>query len=128
MNNPEINALIKKSKERLKAAESLLNENYSEDSVNRSYYAMYLASTALLLLKGIKFKTHKGLISAIGNEFVKTGIMDKKYGRTLNIAEEARENADYASFIEIEISEAREILQNARLFVREAERIISESE
>jgi uncharacterized protein (UPF0332 family) len=89
---------------------------------------MYLASTALLLLKGIKFKTHKGLISAIGNEFVKTGIMDKKYGRTLNIAEEARENADYASFIEIEISEAREILQNARLFVREAERIISESE
>ncbi|UUX91542.1 HEPN domain-containing protein [Methanoplanus endosymbiosus] len=68
MNNPEINTLINKSKERLKIAEILLKWNYYEDSVNSSYYAMHLASTALLFLKGIKFKTHKGLISAIGNE------------------------------------------------------------
>ncbi|UUX91541.1 hypothetical protein [Methanoplanus endosymbiosus] len=54
--------------------------------------------------------------------------MDKKSGRNLNIAEEARENADYASFIEIEMSEAREILHNTRSFVSEAERIVRESE
>ena len=56
---------------------------------------MYLASLALLYRKGVKAKTHAGLISAIGLEYVKTGEIAPEHGRALNLIEELREEVDY---------------------------------
>jgi hypothetical protein len=63
-----IAALLMKSHQRLDAARILCTKGHYEDSINRAYYAMYLAALALLYRKGVEVKTHAGLISAIGSE------------------------------------------------------------
>ena len=46
--------------------------NYA-DSISLSYYAMFLTTKALLIKKGITPKTHAGLISTFGKEYVREG-------------------------------------------------------
>ena len=88
-------ALFVKSHQRLDAARILCTEGHYEDSINRAYYAMYLAALALLHRKGVETKTHAGLISAIGSEYVKTGELAREHGRALNLVKELREEVDY---------------------------------
>jgi uncharacterized protein (UPF0332 family) len=47
-------------------------------SINRSYYAVFYASKALLLKKGFKPKTHKGTIHKFSLEYIVNDNFDKK--------------------------------------------------
>lgn len=88
--------LLERAESKLSAAKVLLKEGYYDDAVSRAYYSMYFAARALLLTKDIPPKTHKGLISKFGLEFINTGFIERTYGRALNVAEEDREDADYS--------------------------------
>lgn len=59
-----ITALLRKSHQRLDAARTLCTEGHYEDSINRAYYAMYLAALALLHRKSVEITTHAGLITS----------------------------------------------------------------
>ncbi len=80
----EINSLIERAKRYLKSAEILLEEGDYESSVSRTYYAMFYSAQAMLLTENLSFSSHKGVISAFGEHFVKTGIFPKEMGRELN--------------------------------------------
>ena len=84
---------------------------------------MYLASLALLYRKGVKTKTHAGLISAIGLEYVKTGEIAPEHGRALNLIEELREEVDYTICREIVREEVVSVIIKATDFVMCAEHI-----
>ena len=62
-------------------------------------------------------KTHKGLLSKFGLEFVNEGVVEKYYGRALRIAEELREEADYSISREISKEEAEAIVKDAEKFL-----------
>ncbi len=113
----EIDMLLEKSEERLKAARSLFNDGYYEDAVSRAYYSMFLAAKALLKTKEIDVKTHKGVISKFGLEFVESDIIEKEYGRAIHEAEELREEADYSTFRRISEEETKDVIENAERFV-----------
>ncbi|MCC7564773.1 MAG: HEPN domain-containing protein [Methanomicrobiaceae archaeon] len=118
-----ITALLMKSHQRLDAARILCAEGHYEDSINRAYYAMYLAALALLYRKGVEVKTHAGLISAIGSEYVKTGELAPEHGRALNLIEELREEVDYTICREIMREEVVSVITKATDFVVCAEQI-----
>ena len=84
---------------------------------------MYLASLALLHRKGVETKTHAGLISAIGLEYVKTGELAPEHGRALNLVEELREEVDYTICREIMREEVVSVITRAADFVMCAEQI-----
>jgi uncharacterized protein (UPF0332 family) len=86
--------------DRLKSAELLLQEGYYKDSVNRSYFAMVSAAQAALIINDIKAKTHKGLHSQFHNEFLRTQILDREYGKIFDVTEEIRIKFDYNPFPE----------------------------
>jgi uncharacterized protein (UPF0332 family) len=88
-------ALIEKAKRYLKSAEILLEDGDFESSTSRTYYAMFYAAEAALLTKEMAFSSHKGVISAFGEHFIKTGILPKEMGRELNRAFEKRQIGDY---------------------------------
>ena len=121
-----IAALLMKSHQRLDAARILCTEGHYEDSINRAYYAMYLAALALLYRKGVEVKTHAGLISAIGSEYVKTGELAPEHGRALNLIEELREEVDYTICREIMREEVVSVMNKATGFVMCAEEICAE--
>ncbi len=71
------NDLLDKSYKKLESAQYLLAGGYYEDTVSRAYYSMYYGARALLELKDIYPKTHSGIISKFGLEFVKDGFIDE---------------------------------------------------
>ncbi len=77
----EISSLIERAQKYLKSAEILLEEGDYESSVSRTYYAMFYSAQAVLLTKNMSFSSHKGVISAFGEHFVKTGIFPKEMGK-----------------------------------------------
>ena len=122
----EIEILIGRAKRRLDAAYHLFADGFYEDAVSRAYYSMYFAAKALLLKKDITVKTHKGLLSKFGLEFVNAGVVEEYYGRALRIAEELREEADYSISREITKEEVESIIDDAEKFLERIKRAIME--
>lgn len=70
----EIKNLLARSDRYVKSAKILIEDKDYESAVSRAYYAMFYAVEALLLTKKMSFSSHKAVISAFGEQFVKTGI------------------------------------------------------
>ena len=78
---------------------------------------MFYSAQAMLLTKNLSFSPHKGVISAFGEHFVKTGIFQKEMGRELNKAFEKRQIGDYEYTFVITKMEVEEVLKNGEEFV-----------
>ncbi|HCO96071.1 MAG TPA: HEPN domain-containing protein [Phycisphaerales bacterium] len=113
----QIQALIEKARRYLRSAELLIHDGDYDSAVSRSYYAMFYSAEAALLKKEMTFSSHKAVISAFGQYFVKTGIFDKRMGRDLNIIFGERQLGDYESNFSISEDNARHVLQTAQGFV-----------
>lgn len=59
----EIKQLLKRSNEKYLLGKLAYENQYYADSISEFYYSMVFAVMALLTLKGVKTKTHGGLIS-----------------------------------------------------------------
>lgn len=108
---------LREAEGRLKAAEDLVRAGDYKDSINRAYYAMFHAARALLLTRDLSPKTHEGLISLFGRDFVKSGVVEEEYGRILRRTEDMREKADYGGIEEVGMEVAERVLRDARRFV-----------
>ena len=62
---------------------------------NRLYYAMFYMVAALLLDKGIHFKSHAGAIRAVGLHFVSKGLLAPEEGRPISRLQSMRSSGDY---------------------------------
>ena len=113
----ETEALIKKAQRYLKSAEILLQDGDQESCVSRTYYAMFYAAEAVLLTKKLSFSSHKGVISAFGEHFVKTNIFPREMGRELNRAFGKKQIGDYEYTFVISHDEAAQMLQSGHKFV-----------
>ncbi len=117
----EIKALIAKAQRYLKSAELLLHDGDYESSVSRTYYAMFYCAEAALLTKGLTFSSHKGVIAAFGEHFIKTAVFPKEMGRELNRAFEKRQLGDYEYTSAVSDEDARELLAQGNEFCRAIE-------
>jgi len=115
----EIDSLIQRANRYLTSAEILLREGDYESSISRTYYAMFYSAQAMLLTKSLSFSSHKAVISAFDEHFVKTGVFPREMGREFNRAFEKRQLADYEYTFVLCEEEAEETLVNGRKFVEE---------
>ena len=113
----EIKSLIERAEKYLRSAKVLFREEDYESSISRTYYAMFYLAQAMLLTKNLSFSSHKGVISAFGEHFVKTGIFPKEMGRELNRAFEKRQLGDYEYTFVISRAEAEEMLESGKKFL-----------
>lgn len=86
-------------------------------AVSRGYYSMFHAAQALMLFKGLKAKSHSGLLHLLNQHFVRTKEIAPDYYRLLGIAFQARQIGDYDPQVEISASEAEVALAQARQFI-----------
>lgn len=124
----EAASLIERAKKYLKSSRMLLVEGDYESSVSRAYYAMFYSAEAVLLIKSLSFSSHRGVISAFGEYFVKTDIFPRDMGRELNRAFEKRQLGDYEYTFVISEDEAREILEQSKHFVERVIQYLEKSE
>ncbi len=112
---------MERAGEKLEVSKSLLEDGFHSDAVSRAYYAMFFAARALLAERGMYPKTHRGVISQFGLEFVKGGKFERAIFDLFARAQEDREEADYGLLSGIEEEEARKIVKGAEQFLKECE-------
>ncbi|NOZ06141.1 MAG: HEPN domain-containing protein, partial [Chloroflexi bacterium] len=99
-------------------------QSTTNDVVSKAYYAMFYASRALLLAVGEDPHKHKGVVTLFGKRFVKVGLADKRYGKTLAKAQTLRPLCDYEVRKRATMEEAQRSIAEAEDFVAEARQIL----
>jgi uncharacterized protein (UPF0332 family) len=94
--NVNVRAHLRNAHERLEDAKGMLSLSRYAGTVNRTYYVMFEAASAMLSAADMELDTHHGVKIKFGELFVKTGRVDPKFGRYLSRALDLREDADYA--------------------------------
>ena len=109
----EVRDLLKKSVQSRDAALLLLKDDYVDFAASRAYYAMFYAIEALLLSKELSFSKHSAVISAFGKIFIKTGLLDVRFHRSVMDAFDVRNAGDYGSMHAVSEEKARHIIEEA---------------
>ena len=117
---------LEQADESLDSAQILFEHKKYRPSVSRSYYAMFYAVQALLIRKKIITSKHSGAIAVFNREFIKNNIFDKEFSRWLQEAFDLRQRADYREMFTVTSERTKAVLENARFFVEEIKRNLSE--
>ena len=115
----EIEALLEKAQKSVNASKELLEKDYFDFAISRSYYAMLYCAQALLLEKGLTYSKHSAIISSFGKEWIKTGEFPEEFHRFFIQAFKERQKADYEFKTGFNREKAEEILDYARKFVKQ---------
>ena len=112
----EIENLMSAAEDSIAGARVLHESGLFGFSVSRAYYAMFYSASAALLIRGLTFSRHSGVISAFGHHFASAGILPRELHTTFSEAQKLRHLGDYGlePFAE---STATDQLENARRFV-----------
>jgi uncharacterized protein (UPF0332 family) len=89
-----------KANDSLAAAQRELAAGALAFAINRAYYALFYAVTALFLEEGREFSKHAGVRAAFNQAVIKAGRLEKQYGELYNTLFADREAADYVAFME----------------------------
>ena len=116
----EVKLYLDRAKDGLKQAEDNLKLGYYDVATSRAYYAMFYATSALLVTQGISRSKHSGVQAAFGQYFVKPGLIEPEYGRMLVNAFNVRLDSDYEVKPSLSVELAEDILRDASQFVARA--------
>ena len=110
---------MERAEEKLRSANLLYENKMFADTISEAYYAMFHVAKALLALRDIFPKTHAGVVSQFGLQFVNEGLIEELYAKSLAKAQTKREKADYDIYYEPSKEEAESIIEDAEdLLVR----------
>lgn len=106
-----------KAQESLRAGRRDLAAGAYAFAINRAYYALFYAVSALLLEEGHRFKKHGGVRAAFNQHLVKTGRLSRKHGDLYNELFDKRLEADYIELSRFEASYVQEKLEACEGFL-----------
>ncbi len=106
----------------------LIEANLLNIAVNRVYYGLFYCLTALALKYEFQSSKHAQLIGWFNKDFVKTGLIDIRYGKILRDAFKNRTEGDYVPFIEFELSDVLDMQKDMKEFIRVLESFIRASD
>jgi uncharacterized protein (UPF0332 family) len=115
---------MEKSKDAIKAAEILLQNEMLSFSINRVYYSMFYAVQALLAVDGVSFSKHGQVKGYFNRELIKTMILSKELGQFYNKAFEYRQKFDYVDFAVPDRQMVLEYIEKSKNFYKEIEKYL----
>lgn len=115
----------------IERAERMLNEFpiYVENKlwntlVNRMYYTVFHAATALLIKNKLHASTHQGVYVLLSRYFIKEGILSVDEGKLFSRLETMREKGDYNCFIDVDEEEVLPFIESTKAFVAHIRQLI----
>jgi len=93
-------------------------------AVNRIYYGMYYALTALALKNKFETSKHGQLIGWFNKEFISSKIVDAKFGKILRNAYQNRTKGDYDAYVSFSKDEVEYMLSEMVDFIEEIKRLL----
>jgi uncharacterized protein (UPF0332 family) len=108
----EVEQLLTRGRDELRAAEVLLDAGFSSQALSRAYLAAFHAASAALVAIGETPHTRTGVVSAFGRRVVAEGGLNHEVGRSLRRLFDDREYVEYG-LGEAPAEESRTAINNA---------------
>lgn len=115
---------LQQASETIELAKFLSENQKFVIAVNRIYYGMYYALTALALKCSFETSKHGQLIGWFNKEYVATKKLDTKFGKILRNAFQNRTKGDYDAFTSFSQQEVEIMLGEMVEFVEEIKRVL----
>jgi len=112
-----INYRLKRVSDTLNDAKLLAENGSWNSSINRLYYACFYAVSALLFSQSIESKTHKGVRIKLMSEFIKTGKIEKDFGKLYSDLFDWRQEGDYSDFVQFDKELTLPLIQKSEEFI-----------
>ena len=125
--NEYVRYRIESSRKTFEAAKVLAQNGFWNSAVNRLYYAVFYAVNALLVLNKIQTKSHSATKSQFSLHFVKTGKIEKKYGRLLAELYDWRQKGDYDNIFDYDNESVQPLFRPVEEFIELIENEIKSS-
>ncbi|AUD02251.1 HEPN domain-containing protein [Spirosoma pollinicola] len=107
-------------------ARSLVTEKRWKSAVNRLYYAVFQAVSALMIQESIRIKSHSGAKAMLELHFIKTGRIEKKWGKFYIDLSDNREESDYGAFVSFVEEDVLPLLPQTQEFIDVIKRLINQ--
>ena len=117
MSRREIVELWQRAQEALRATGILLAAGFSDFAAARAYHAAFYAASALLLVEGKTFRSHRGVIALLHRDYVRPGRLSMDMGRILSTLSDLRSVGDYGGAAHVSHAEATVALREAHQFL-----------
>jgi len=118
--NPDLIAYrLQRSMDSLTDAKMLFAESRLLATVNRAYYAMFYAVSALLMTRELSSAKHSGVRALFNQHFVKNGLIRVEVGRLYAEVFDLRQKSDYADFVQLDVSEVGCMVQDVEIALHE---------
>ncbi|MGH6899193.1 MAG: HEPN domain-containing protein [Geminicoccaceae bacterium] len=117
--------LLRRARRAVRSAKTLLSTGDLNGAVNRAYYAMFHAAQAALAHRGVEAASskHGNVVGRFGQHLVKTRLLPRSLGTSLNQMLELRQKADYGGSGVTPVDAERGLSQ-AEAFVVAVERLV----
>ena len=102
----------------------LADRGSSLSAVNRCYYAMFHAASALAIHNNCDFHKHRAVISWFQREYVKSGRVSPEFGAALQRTFEYRCDADYTDVAAFTAEQVADTVEETRRFVAEVKSLL----
>lgn len=122
----EIAIYIDNAHQMLDVATHNLRDGFYASAINRAYYAIFYATSAVLVTQGLSRSKHSGVIAAFRQRFIKPGLIEAEYGEIYGRVMDDRHTSDYDLEVAIEMERAQTDLEDAQRFVSRVERYLQE--
>lgn len=119
-----INYRLDQASETVELARFLISSGKFSVAVNRIYYGMYYALTALSLKYKYETSKHGQLIGWFNKEFVASHQVEIKYGKIIRRAYQNRTKGDYDAFVVFSFEEVESMLVDMVEFIDEIKKLL----
>ena len=120
-----VEAALKRAKSAVSEAEILANAEYWNTAISRLYYACFYAVSAFFECKDIDANTHSSVKSRFHQEFIKTKLLDREFGKHYDKLFDLRLEVDYEFLIFATENTVNPLFERTKSFITEIEKIIA---
>ena len=117
---------IGKAQSFMQEAETTASLKMWDVTLNRLYYSLFHAATALLIHVGKTASSHKGAIIQFNKYFVKSGIIDTEMGHTYAMLQGLRERADYNCKFQARAEDVQPLIPASKAMLQKIEGLLHE--
>jgi uncharacterized protein (UPF0332 family) len=117
----ELRMMLEQTRRYIKSAALLQLEGDHDSAVSRLYYAMFYCAEALLLARGHSFSSHRAVISAFAQHYVKSGILPQALHQWRRTAFAKRQISDYEFITAIDAADVMSIQTQSEQFLAQTE-------
>lgn len=108
----------KMAEEALQSARMEYEADLLHGAINRAYYAVFYAATAVFVERGLSFRKHAGVRAAVHRELIKKKVLPVELGALYDRLFEDRQLGDYMVLTEFESDDVKEKIESAAAFLK----------